>query len=130
MPLSADSRALDKSLNLSYTLRMILWHRLPQVIVVCSLAAAVSCEAQAPRPTANTAALFDPTGYWVSIVTEDWRFCMITPPKGDYTGISLNAEGRRIADAWDPAKDEAAGEQCRSYGAHCPSITRLALIQI
>src|SRR2546430_11618841 len=24
---------------------------------------------------------------------------------------------RSAADAWDPAKDEAAGEQCRSYGA-------------
>ena len=24
--------------------------------------------------------------------------------------------GRRAADAWDPARDEAAGEQCRAYG--------------
>jgi hypothetical protein len=42
---------------------------------------------------------------------------MITPPKGDYNSVPLNAEGRRVADTWDPAKDEAAGEQCRSYGA-------------
>src|SRR5215831_3184482 len=70
----------------------------------------------APR-TAKAAALYDITGYWVSVVTEDWRFRMVTPPKGDYTGITLNAEGRKIADAWDPAKDEAAGEQCKSYGA-------------
>ena len=60
---------------------------------------------------------FDMTGYWMSMVTEDWRYRMFTPPKGDYQGIPLNAEGRRVADTWDPAKDEAAGEQCRSYGA-------------
>lgn len=59
----------------------------------------------------------DLTGYWVSIVTEDWRYRMITPDKGDFPGIFLTPEGRRIADSWDPAKDEAAGEQCKSYGA-------------
>ncbi|MBV8730126.1 MAG: hypothetical protein JO336_09985, partial [Acidobacteriia bacterium] len=59
----------------------------------------------------------DITGYWVSIVTEDWRFRMITPPKGDYASVPLNAEGRKVADTWDPAKDEAAGLQCKSYGA-------------
>src|SRR5262249_37872152 len=54
---------------------------------------------------------------WVSVVTEDWRFRMVTPAKGDYPSIPLNAEGRKVADAWDPAKDEAAGNQCKSYGA-------------
>jgi hypothetical protein len=53
----------------------------------------------------------------VSVVTEDWRFRMVTPPKGNYGGVPLTAEGRRLADSWDPAKDEAAGEQCKSYGA-------------
>jgi len=57
------------------------------------------------------------TGYWVSVVTEDWMFRMVTPPKGQYLGVPLNAAARRVADAWDPAKDEAAGEQCKSYGA-------------
>jgi len=70
-----------------------------------------------PPPTPKAGALYDITGYWVSVVTEDWRFRMVTPPKGVYTGVTLNAEGRKIADAWDPAKDEAAGEQCKSYGA-------------
>ncbi len=65
----------------------------------------------------RTAAPIDLTGYWVSVVTEDWRWRMVTPRKGDYPSIPLNPEGRRVADAWDPAKDEAAGEQCRSYGA-------------
>jgi hypothetical protein len=42
---------------------------------------------------------------------------MVTPKKGVYDSLMLNAEGRRVADSWDPAKDEAAGEQCRGYGA-------------
>jgi len=57
------------------------------------------------------------TGYWVSVVTEDWRYRMVTPPKGSFGGVPLNGEGRRVANAWDPAKDEAEGQQCRSYGA-------------
>ena len=80
--------------------------------------------AQAPKPaqgraptTARSGAAFDMTGYWVSEVTEKWRFRMIVPDKGDYTQVPLNPEGRKIANAWDPAKDEAGGEACRSYGA-------------
>jgi hypothetical protein len=72
--------------------------------------------AQTPH-SARAIAPADLTGYWVSVVTEDWRWRMFTPPKGDYAGLPLNAEGRKIADGWDPAKDEAAGEACRSYGA-------------
>src|SRR6187401_3557949 len=70
-----------------------------------------------PPPTAKAAAPIDLTGSWVSIVTEDWRWRMVTPAKGDYQSVPINAEGKRVADLWDPAKDEAAGEQCRSYGA-------------
>jgi len=70
-----------------------------------------------PPPTAKAAAPEDLTGYWVSLVTEDWRYRMVTPPKGDYASVPLNPEGRRVADTWDPAKDEAAGLQCKSYGA-------------
>jgi hypothetical protein len=76
-----------------------------------------------PPKTARAGALYDITGYWVSVVTEDWRFRMVTPPKGDYTGVALNEAGRKFADAWDPAKDEAAGEQCKSYGA--PNLMRV-----
>jgi hypothetical protein len=47
----------------------------------------------------------------------------VTPLKGDYTSMPMNAEARKIADAWDPAKDEAAGEQCKSYGA--PALMRV-----
>ena len=70
-----------------------------------------------PPPTPKAAAPEDLTGYWVSLVTEDWRYRMVTPPKGDYASVPLNPEGRRVADTWDPAKDEAAGLQCKSYGA-------------
>jgi hypothetical protein len=70
-----------------------------------------------PPPSPKAAAPVDLTGYWVSLVTEDWRFRMVTPPKGDFTGVPLNAAAREAANAWDPARDEAAGEQCRAYGA-------------
>ncbi len=59
----------------------------------------------------------DFTGYWVAVVSEDWRFRMITPDKGDFAGVPLNPAGRKVADEWDPRRDEANGEQCRSYGA-------------
>jgi hypothetical protein len=88
------------------------------LLVVCSL---VSLEAQrgggAPPRAPRAAAPIDLTGYWVSIVTQDWRWRMVTPRKGDYQGVQLTSEAAKVADAWDPAKDEAAGEQCKSYGA-------------
>ncbi len=73
--------------------------------------------AAAPPPTAQQAAAVDLTGYWVSVIVEDWKWRMVTPKKGVYEAIPLNDAGRKLADTWDPARDEAAGEQCRSYGA-------------
>jgi len=70
-----------------------------------------------PPTTARASAPVDLTGYWVAFVTEDWRYRMVTPPKGDYGRVPMTPEARAIADAWDPAADEAAGLQCRSYGA-------------
>jgi hypothetical protein len=69
----------------------------------------------APR-TAKTAAPIDITGYWVGVITEDWRWRMLTPPKGDYASVPISAEGRRVADGWDLAKDDAAGLSCKPYG--------------
>jgi hypothetical protein len=92
------------------------------LVGVTVLLAATASLAQ-PRPpagpprTAKQAAPIDFTGQWVSIVTEDWRFRMVTPPKGDYPGTALSPAGEAIAQAWDPAKDEAAGNQCKAYGA-------------
>ena len=71
---------------------------------------------QAPQ-TPQAAAPIDLTGWWVSIVTEDWRWRMVTPAKGDYASLPLNNEGRRVADTWDPAKDERDGNACKAYGA-------------
>ncbi len=78
-----------------------------------------------PPPPANPreGAPADLTGYWVSLVTEDWRHRMLTPDKGDFAGVPLNAAGQRAAAAWDPAQDEASGNQCKSYGA--PAIMRV-----
>lgn len=77
----------------------------------------------APPATAKAAAPVDFTGYWVSMITEDWRLRMAVPKKGDYTSVPLNAEGRRVADTWDPARDAAEGAECKGYGA--PAIMRL-----
>lgn len=67
--------------------------------------------------TARQMAPFDPTGYWVSYITEDWRYRMMTPPKGDYARVNLNAAGRKVADSWNPDADIAAGNQCKAFGA-------------
>ena len=73
--------------------------------------------------TPQAAAPIDLTGYWVSVVSEDWRYRMVTPAKGDYQGVPMTPEAVRVAEAWDPAADEAAGHQCKSYGA--PAIMRV-----
>src|SRR5262245_18956195 len=69
----------------------------------------------APQP-ARALAPIDVAGYWVSVVTEDWRWRMVTPQKGDYTSLPLNTEGRRVADQWDLPKDDASGNQCKAFG--------------
>jgi len=65
----------------------------------------------------KAAATIDLTGYWVAVVSEDWRFRMVTPRKGDYQQVPLTDAARKVADVWDPAADEASGNQCKSYGA-------------
>lgn len=69
-----------------------------------------------PPATARAGAPIDLTGYWTAVITEDWRWRMVTPAKGDYQSIPINAAAQKVADAWDPAKDEAAREQCKAYG--------------
>ena len=70
-----------------------------------------------PPQTPKAGAPIDLTGYWVSVVTEDWRWRMVTPAKGDFASLPTNPAGVAEGQKWDPAKDEAAGEQCKSYGA-------------
>src|SRR5450631_3566922 len=76
-----------------------------------------------PPPTPRAAAPVDLTGTWAAVVVEDWRYRMLPPVKfvetptlGARVGIPMNAESRKVALAWDPVKDEAAGEQCKAYG--------------
>ena len=77
----------------------------------------------APKINPRTEGPLSIEGYWVSIVTEDWRYRMMTPEKGDYPGVPLNATGRAIANSWDPDKDQASGNACKSYGA--PALMRI-----
>jgi hypothetical protein len=86
-------------------------------VSVGMLGRSVMAQQPAAPGTARAISPIDLTGNWVSIVTEDWRFRMVTPPKGDYASVPINAAARAVADAWDPAKDTAAGNACKSYGA-------------
>ena len=94
------------------------------VLVALSIAVAAQRggqEGAAPGPavpaTARSAAPLDLEGYWVSVVTEDWRWRMMTPPKGDAPGVPFTLEGRRVANAWDLARDTSSGQQCKAFGA-------------
>ena len=101
--------------------RLVLWSAL---FTLATLAVSMRRRVSANvPPSAKAAAPVDLTGYWVSVVTEDWRWRMVTPLKGDAASIPINAEARKIVDAWDPAKDEAAGLQCKAYGA--PGLMRI-----
>jgi hypothetical protein len=70
-----------------------------------------------PVSSARDTAPIELTGYWVSYVTENWRYRMVTPAKGEYRRIPASPAALPIIKAWDPAADERAGEQCKSYGA-------------
>src|SRR6266566_4530072 len=104
--------------------------------------ASILAQRGTPSP-AKASAPIDLTGYWVSVVHEDWHVRMLTAPKGDFgTGqpgtfphaagfvpppegvnpamggnIPYNLKGAKLAMAWDPAKDEADGNQCKAFGA-------------
>ena len=66
-----------------------------------------------PPATPRASAPIDLTGVWVSIVNEDWRWRMITAPRGDFPGLPLSPAGRQIAMAWDPKTDGS----CQAFGA-------------
>jgi hypothetical protein len=91
--------------------------RLALVLALAIASPAAAQRGQGPQPprTPRAAAPFDLTGNWVSVVTEDWRWRMVVPRKGDYSSVPLTPEGRKVADAWDPAKMAADG--CKPYGA-------------
>src|SRR5205085_9659749 len=86
------------------------------IALMATLSAQRGGPPQPPRSPREGAPV-DLTGYWVSLVTEDWRWRMVTPLKGDSASVPLNQAGKKITNEGDSAKDEAAGNQCRSYGA-------------
>lgn len=69
-----------------------------------------------PPPTGKSQAPIDLTGYWVSEIVDEWRF-RVSPIKGDILYMPLNNAARQVANAWDPDKDIAEGNQCKAYGA-------------
>lgn len=98
---------------------------------ILALSAVLSVSAAVAQPpagvpqaaqTARAAAPIDLTGWWVSVITEDWRWRMVTPLRGDFANIPVAPAAYAVGAAWDPAKDEAAGEACKAYGA--PAIMR------
>jgi hypothetical protein len=83
------------------------------------LLASSSCWSQQPAaaaaatPAPQQDSPIDLTGVWVSIVNEEWRWRMMTPPKGDYASVPLNPEGKAKADTWDVSQDGS----CKAVGA-------------
>ena len=100
----------------------------PRSTVWLALALAVGAGSVEAQPADDAAsgrelAPVDLTGYWVSVVFEDWKFRMVTPDPGIFDGIPLNDAGRRLGEAWDPESDAESGDACRAYGA--PAIMRM-----
>jgi hypothetical protein len=85
--------------------------------VVVARPIAVRAQRGADQRSARDRAPIDLTGYWVSYVTENWRYRMVTPAKGEYRRIPSSRAALPLIDAWDPAADARAGQQCKSYGA-------------
>ncbi|HYR88670.1 MAG TPA: hypothetical protein VE422_31615 [Terriglobia bacterium] len=91
---------------------------MPLLFSLAALAAQRGAGGQRGAPPApRAAAPFDITGYWTALITEDWEYRMVTPAKGSIEFVPLNNAARTAAGAWDPAKDEQAGLQCKGYGA-------------
>ena len=89
------------------------------VALALVIAAGAAARGQGPRAdtrSARESALIDITGQWVSVVTEDWRWRMMTPPKGDTSSVPLNAAGRKAAEAWDLDADRQRGALCKAFG--------------
>jgi hypothetical protein len=92
------------------------------MVILLTSVSLVAAAQQAPQRagaagTPRAAAPLDLEGTWVSVVTEDWRWRMLTPPRGEAPGVPLSVEGRKLADAWDLERDNATGQQCKAYGA-------------
>jgi hypothetical protein len=76
-----------------------------------------------PGNTAQAAAPVDLVGTWVAVVTEDWRWRMVTPPPGDTASMPVTPAATEASANWDREADIAAGEQCKAFGA--PGVMRM-----
>src|SRR5947207_3120223 len=92
------------------------WCTTPFLFLCLTVAVHAQGRGQRGAQTAKAVAPIDLTGYWVSVVSEDWRHRMMTPRKGDYESLPLNAEGTRVADTWDLTKDNQSNLQCKAFG--------------
>jgi hypothetical protein len=103
-------------MNMKRILRTVL--AAAAILGLWPIADASSQGAPPPMPAKSPKEMqpYDLTGYWVSIVDENWRFRMVTPPKGDFEGIFLTPKAMDIANAWNPEKDQAEGLACKAYG--------------
>lgn len=103
-------RSTEKNLATLCTIMLALLLAVPPPLQAQQRRDRSAANAQAEEP-------FNPTGYWVSIITHDWVYRMTVPQRGQYTDIPINAAARQFADSWSAEKDEAAGKQCEAYGA-------------
>ena len=62
-------------------------------LLMCAPATPQARPAPALPKTPKQAAPIDLTGTWVSVVTEDWRWRMLIPAKGDYTSVPAQLRG-------------------------------------
>ena len=88
------------------------------IVLASGPMAGVIAQNQPATPPAGprAAAPIDLTGYWESVIVDDFRF-RVTPQKGDIEYLPLTPQAQRAAAQWDPDKDLADGHQCRAYGA-------------
>ena len=109
-----------------------LWHAARPFVMAAGVAAAAAGIARidvgaqggggapppyTPPPAPRAQAPIDLTGVWASAITEDWQWRMMTPAKGDFIAVPLNADGDKIGKAWDPAADVANKNECKPFGA-------------
>jgi hypothetical protein len=95
--------------------------QLRTLVVIVACAAAVNVAAQGrggrgfggpPAGPARTNPPVDLTGTWVPVITEDWRYRMVTAPNGETGGIPMTAAARQAAMQWDRTKEGS----CQAYG--------------
>ena len=120
MRVQAIASPVGREIHVASAFRRKIGRVLAAALIVAAMAPAIVAQGGrggGPGPQAaqspQASAPIDLTGYWVSIVNEDWRWRMVTPPKGDVASVPLNAEARKVADSWDPATDGS----CLAYGA-------------